>query len=124
MGFKAGVYRAQHFSGGLYAAYRTDYRDIVVGAEGVISHFPWARTEVGFNAEQRIATFQDGRDTAFRGSVYGRYVLQYGSSLYLPPMHYLEGFALYSDNFLPFVKSGVPTLLRTPLALHGATLAT
>src|SRR5262249_12858292 len=48
------------------------------------------------------------RDTAFRGSVFGRYVKQYGSSLYLPPMEYVEGFAAYQDNFLPNDRHPVP----------------
>src|SRR5262249_41178900 len=45
-GVKAGFYRTQHFSGGVYAAYRTDYRDVVVGAEGELSHLPWPHAEL------------------------------------------------------------------------------
>src|SRR5262249_29175047 len=101
LGLRAGLYRTQHFSGGVYAAYRTDYRDVVVGADGLLDHWPLPRTQLGFNVEQRLASFQDGNDTAFRGSVFARYVKQYSPSLYLPPMEYVEAFGAYQDNFLP-----------------------
>lgn len=112
VGLRAGVFRTQQFTGGVYAAYRTDYRDIVLGADGLINHWPFPQTQVGFNIEQRLATFQDGRDTAFRASVFGRYVFKYTSSLYLQPMEYLEGFAAYQDNFLPLPKNSVPGAQR------------
>ena len=101
LGVRAGLYRTQHFSGGVYTAYRTDFRDVVAGADGLWDHWPWPRTQLGFNVEQRLASFQDGNQSAFRGSMFARYVKQYGSSLYLPPMEYYEGFAVYQDNFLP-----------------------
>jgi Peptidase family M1 domain len=107
IGVRAGAYRTQYFYGGTYAAYRTDYRDFVVGADGLFDHVPFAKTQIGFHAEQRLLALQGGRDTAFRGSVYGRYVMQYGSSLYLPPMEYVEGFGAYQDNFLPDPRNRV-----------------
>src|SRR5262249_11368276 len=45
---------------------------------------------------------------AQRAAVFGRYIFQYGDSLYLPPMHYVEAFAAYQDNFFPFVAQPVP----------------
>jgi hypothetical protein len=101
IGAKAGLYRTQFFSGGLYAAYRTDYNDFVVGAEGTFSHCPLPQTELGFNVEERIATLQNGRDTALRAEMHARYIMQYSSSLYLPPMKYIEAFTVYQDDFLP-----------------------
>ena len=106
-GLRAGVYRTQQFYGGVYAAYRTDYRDLVVGADGLLDHWPFPRTQVGFNVEQRVGGpygGNDGESTATRASVYGRYVLRYGSSLYLPPINYVDLFASYQDNFLPFAR--------------------
>ncbi|HKB37185.1 MAG TPA: M1 family aminopeptidase [Gemmataceae bacterium] len=111
-GVRAGVYRTQQFSGGVYAAYRTDYRDVVAGADGLLDHWPLPHTQLGFHVEERLVSFQDGRDTAFRGVVYARYVKQYGSSLYLPPMEYVEGFADYQDNFLPNNLHPVPGARR------------
>jgi hypothetical protein len=106
-GVRAGVYRTQHFNGGLYAAYRTDYRDVVAGVDGMWDHWPYSHVQVGFNAERRLRIFENGDNDALRGVVYGRYVFQYGSSLYLPPMHYVELFSQYQDNFLPFAQQPV-----------------
>ena len=38
VGFRAAAYRTQEFDGGVYAAYRTDYRDLVVGADALWAH--------------------------------------------------------------------------------------
>jgi outer membrane protein assembly factor BamA len=40
--------------------------------------------------------------------VFARYVHQYGSSLYLPPLAYSELFHTYQDNFLPFARETRP----------------
>lgn len=104
-GLRGGAYRTQHFRGGAYIAYRTDFRDVVVGADGLLDHWPHPRVQLGYHAEQRIAKFQSGRDTPFRGAVFARYVLQHGSSLYLPNFKYVEGFGTYQNNFLPFARN-------------------
>jgi hypothetical protein len=108
IGVRAGAYRTQDFDGGVYAAYRTDYRDFVVGADGLWSHWPDAPWQLGFNVEQRLTEFYEGDNNAFRGVVFGRYVRQYGDSLYLPPMEFIDIFAAYQDNFLPFVRTTPP----------------
>jgi hypothetical protein len=108
IGARAGLYRTQFFSGGIYAAYRTDFRDVVAGIDGMWDHWPWHHTQVGFNFEQRLATFENGDNSAKRGSVFGRYVFEYGDSLYLPPMHYAEMFGVFQQNFLPIPKTTVP----------------
>ena len=105
---RAGVYKTQQFAGGAYVAARTDYRDLVFGVDGLWDHWPLPRTQVGFNYERRIAGpfgGTDGVDGANRAVLYGRYVLRYGSSLYLPPMSYVDAYATYSDNFLPFART-------------------
>jgi hypothetical protein len=111
-GLRAGAYRTQQFSGGTYLAVRSDYRDLVVGADGLVDHFPFCKTQLGYTVEQRIAGpfGNDGRDSAFRGVLYGRYIFLYGSSLYLPPMHYAELFGTYQENPLPFARArdGIP----------------
>jgi hypothetical protein len=105
VGVRAGAYRTQQFDGGAYAAYRTDFRDVLAGVDGLWDHWPYSHTQVGFNAEQRLTEFYHGDNNAFRGVLWGRYVFTYGSSLYLPPIQYVEAFGAYQDNFLPFAKN-------------------
>jgi hypothetical protein len=109
-GLRLGAYRTQEFYGGLYGAYRTDYRDFVVGADAVMQHWPLSHTEVGFNVERRIGDpiADPGPSDVNRAVVYGRYVFQYASSLYTNPMHYAEVFGFYADNPLPFARTIVP----------------
>lgn len=107
-GARLGVYRTQDFNGGVYGAYRTDVRDVVAGADGLIDHWPDSHFQVGFNVEHRLAEFYAGNHNATRGVLYGRYVDKYASSLYLPPMEYVEGYVDYQDNFLPFVRDPEP----------------
>jgi len=103
LGARVGAYRTQTFAGGAYVALRPDYRDLVVGVDGVFDHFPTPKTQVGFNVEQRIAGpfDSDGEQTATRAVLYGRYIFQLGSSLYQPPISYVDLFTTYQDNFLP-----------------------
>jgi hypothetical protein len=108
LGVRAGAFRTQFFAGGLYAAVRADYRDAVVGADGLFDHEPFARTQMGYNVEKRVGGpwwSNDGADGALRASFFARYVFQYHSSLYLAPLHYAESFATYQDNFLPIARS-------------------
>jgi hypothetical protein len=102
VGFRAGLYRTQTFAGGAYAGYRTDYRDVVAGVDGLLDHWPDSHFQVGFDVEERLAQFLPGQQTAKRGVLFGRYIFKYGSSLYYPPMEFLESFVTYQDNFLPF----------------------
>lgn len=108
LGVRAGAYRWTFFEGGAYAAYRTDYRDVVVGADGILDHWPWPHTECGYVFEHRIAGTYAGEYPANRGVVYGRYVIDYADSLYLPPFHYVEGFLTITDDLLPFARESIP----------------
>ncbi|CAN5306945.1 hypothetical protein BH11PLA2_BH11PLA2_30740 [soil metagenome] len=115
IGARAGAYRTQVFSGGVYGAYRTDYRDLVIGADGLFDHTPLPKSQLGFNVERRVGgPYGDvnGSDSATRASAFARYVLQYGASLYLPPMHYVELFNTYQDNFLPYARTASPGAVR------------
>jgi hypothetical protein len=105
VGFRAGLYRTQWFSGGAYAGYRTDYRDVVVGVDGLFDHWPYSHFQVGYDLEQRLVELQPGQNNAKRGVLFGRYIFKYGSSLYYPPMEFLESFVTYQDNFLPFADN-------------------
>jgi len=113
-GVRAGAYRTQVFTGGIYAAYRTDYRDAVLGVDGLWDHCFHPRMQIGFNYEQRIlepigTTAPSGEK---RGSLFARYVLEYGPSLYLPAANYVDLFSAYSDNFLPFARTTSPGAVR------------
>ena len=123
-GLRAGIYKTQQFAGGVYVGARPDYRDLVFGVDGLWDHWPDPRTQVGFNYERRIAGPLDGTDGvsgANRAVLYGRYVLRYGSSLYLPPMSYVDAYGTYSDNFLPFARNSSPGAARPGyVALLGA----
>jgi hypothetical protein len=113
VGVRAGAYRTQHFSGGAYAAYRTDFRDVVAGVDGLWDHTPWSHTQFGFNAERSLATaWDDAPPHGDRAMIFGRYVFHYGTSLYLPPMHYAEVFGAFQDNILPFPERTVPGAQR------------
>lgn len=122
VGLRAGAYRTQQFVGGAYVGYRTDWRDVVTGIDGMWDHWPGGHWQTGFIAEQRLAEFNQGDTDAFRGVLWLRHIFTYGASLYLPPIHYLEGFAQYSDNFLPYPTQSLPTGDRydrtTTLGLH------
>jgi hypothetical protein len=121
-GLRAGAYRTQQFSGGAYVGFRTDYRDVVAGVDGTWDHFPDAHWQSGFVAERRILQSNDGDSNAIRGALWARYVFTYGASLYLPPIHFLEGFTQYSDNFLPVPSQPIPGGVRykdtTTAGLH------
>ncbi|MFL5244865.1 MAG: M1 family aminopeptidase [Gemmataceae bacterium] len=111
-GIRAGLYRTQEFKGGVYAAYRSDFNDFVVGADGLWDHWPLPHTQVGFNFEKRVAKFVNEDSSPSRASVFGRYVLEYGSSLYLPPIEFIETFGVYQENFLPFPRNQLPGATR------------
>src|SRR5262249_11538227 len=53
-GLRVGVVRPENFVGGTYFAYRTDFRDFVVGVDGEWQHCPWPKTSFGFQLEKRV----------------------------------------------------------------------
>jgi hypothetical protein len=122
VGARAGLYRTQDFCGGVYTGYRTDFRDVVAGIDGVWDHLPIAHMQIGFIAERRLLESNEGDSNAMRAALWARYILTYGSSLYLPPFQYVDLFAHYSDNFLPFTTQTIPGGVRfddtTTMGLH------
>jgi hypothetical protein len=106
-GVRLGAYRTETFAGGVYAAYRSDYQDVVAGVEGLWDHIFTPCTQLGFVAEHRLAQLQAAESGTNRAAVYGRYVFQYGDSFYQAPMVYAEAFANYTDDFLPFERHAV-----------------
>ncbi len=122
-GLRAGVYRTQEFSGGAYLGYRTDDRNLVAGFDGLYDHWPFSKTQVGYNFEYTVASISDaGYRRNSRAILFGRYVFLYGDSLYLPPFHYLEMFTSWQDNSLPIPRAQQdldnPASHKTGLGLH------
>lgn len=113
-GFRLGVVRPENFAGGVFAAYRSDVRDVVIGADGEWNHLPWDKSAVGFHVEKRVlGPFgEDGPNDVTRAVAYGRYIFAYTSSTYLNPMHYAEVFGAYADNVLPFARFQPPDTFR------------
>jgi hypothetical protein len=102
VGVRAAAYRTQDTVAGAYAAYRTDDRNFVIGLDGLKDHWPFAHTQVGFNVEYAPTGIDNsGYHANSRAVLFGRYVLMYGDSLYLPPFHYVELFTSWQDNSLP-----------------------
>jgi hypothetical protein len=122
IGFRAGCYRTQQFNGGVYTAYRSTFRDVVTGVDGTWDHWPHPKMQTGFIAERRLAELNNGDQDALRAAIWGRYVFLYGASMYLPPIHSLEAYAQYSDNFLPQSTQTVASSIRydrtSVLGLH------
>ncbi len=112
IGVRAGAYRTQDFDGGVYAAYRTNYRDVVAGVDALWMHWPDSHFQTGFMAEQRLLEFYPGDPYAFHAALFSRYVFKYLSSMYMLPMEYLAGYVAYQNNFLPFLANPVPGGVR------------
>jgi hypothetical protein len=110
LGLRAGIQKTQELYAGAFTAYRTEIRDIVAGADFLLDHTPFPYTQVGGNFERRlVGPFgADGPNNVNRASLFGRWVFQYGPSFYLPPIHYLEGFGVYQDNYLPYTRTPTP----------------
>src|SRR5262249_30399763 len=108
IGLRGALYRTQELLAGVYTGYRTDYRDLVVGGDFTLDHWPWRRTQVGFNIEGSLTGIDGSDQRSNRGVLYGRYVFDYASSLYLPPMHYAEIFGTVVDHPLPPPNEVVP----------------
>jgi hypothetical protein len=89
VGLRTGLYRLQHFRGGVYVAYDVDDEDLQLGADGLWDHWPFNRTQVGFNFDHSLTPDWEGtrRD---RGRLFARYIFQYTPSLYMDPMEFVE----------------------------------
>jgi len=107
-GIRAGAYRTQELSAGGYLAYRSNDRNIVAGVDGVLDHWPIPHTQVGFVAERSLTTLGDGDTPASRAVIYGRYIMTYGDSLYLPPFKYVEVFSAVQSHPLPDPAQATP----------------
>jgi hypothetical protein len=108
IGVRAGIYRTQEFYGGTFLAYRTNDRNIVAGADALWDHVPLPNTQVGLWLEKSIATLGPEDIPTSRVVFYTRYVMMYGSSLYLPPFEYVEAFGAVQNRGLPVPLASPP----------------
>jgi len=121
LGLRAGVYQTQEVAAGAYLAYRTDDRNVVAGIDGIWDHWPFSKTQVGFNVEHSLGELDNGRQLCSRAVLFGRYIFMYGDSLYLPPFHYVELFGSWQENALPDMRGmalDAPGQRQSLLGLH------
>src|SRR4051812_10583785 len=57
LGLRAGLFRTEEFTGGVYAGYRPTYGDFAVGLDALFPHFPDAKWEVGVHGEKSVGQF-------------------------------------------------------------------
>jgi len=62
---------------------------------------PFPNTQLGLWVEKSLMTLGPEDIPTSRGVLYGRYVMMYGSSLYLPPFEYAETFGVIQNRALP-----------------------
>ncbi|HQR06234.1 MAG TPA: M1 family aminopeptidase [Gemmatales bacterium] len=91
-GVRADLFRLQTFQGGGYVAWNAYNQDMVAGADMVFQHFPDTHMEVGAQYDHSLTSDWASllRD---RARVYGRYIINETSSLYLNPIEYVETYA-------------------------------
>lgn len=122
MGLRAGAYRTEEFIGGAYTGYRPSYRDMAVGVDGLLPHFPFGRMESGFHAEKSWMQFTKSGADMDRASIFTRYIIDESPSMYTPPMHHVEAFASWQRNFLPTPRHTKPNAMNfdqaTNVGLH------
>jgi len=103
-GVRLGAYLPQNVEAGIYSAFRTDFNDLVVGADATWS---LEHGEVGLNWERRIAGPWGGLSgDSGPERLYGYYrnIIKPTSSMYMEPVMYQDVFATYQDNFLPYPR--------------------
>jgi hypothetical protein len=107
-GLRAGAYRTQEFYAGTFLAYRTNDRNIVAGVDALWDHVPLPNTQLGLWIEKSLTTIGPQDIPASRAVLYARYVMMYGSSLYLPPFEYIETFGAIQNRSLPLPAVATP----------------
>ena len=121
-GVRAGLFRTQEVNAAAFLAYRSNDRNIIAGADVLWDHAPWPHMQLGFSFEQALATVSNADIPCSRGVLFARQVLMYGSSLYLQPFEYVEGFGVMQNRCLPDPRYSTPgTDLfreRTALGVH------
>jgi peptidase M1-like protein/surface antigen Omp85-like protein len=121
-GLRAGLFRTQELNAAAFLAYRSNDRNIIAGADVFWDHAILPQTQLGFALEKSLATVGGIDIPTSRAVAYARHVLMYGSSLYLPPFEYIEGFGVIQNRCLPDPREPTPGAElfrdRTALGVH------
>lgn len=121
-GVRLGVYRTQVFAAGAYLAYRSNDRNLVVGADALWDHVLLPQLQLGLEVQRNVATLGPEDIPSSRGVGFARYVLMPGSALYLPPFEYIEAFGVAQNRSLPLPRVTLPGAElfseRSALGLH------
>ena len=121
-GFRAGLFRTQEVNAAAFVAYRSNDRNLIAGADVLWDHALWPQMQLGASVEKSLATLSNSDIPSSRAVVFARHVLLYGSSLYLPPFEYVEGFGVMQNRCLPDPRVFTPGADlfrdRTALGLH------
>lgn len=107
-GVRASLYRLQTFQGGVYTAFDGVDYDLRAGADLLFKHWPWPNWQTGFQFDHSLTgDWADLRRD--RGRLFTRYILTETPSLYLDPIHFVEGYARVeqSDGEGRYVPPGV-----------------
>ncbi len=122
LGVRAGAFRTEEFTGGVYAGYRTDYRDFAAGIDLVAPNFLFPCLDTGFQVEKSLGNLYGNGGNLDMAVFFQRYVINPASGMYMPPMHYIEGFMSWTENLLPVSRTYVPGAERfdkeTEVGLH------
>ncbi len=107
-GVRVGLFRTQELQSAGFLAYRSNDRNIVAGADFLWDHVPLKNVQLGLYLEKSIATVSNTDIPTSRGVLFARYILLYGSSLYLPPFEYVETFGVVQNRSLPNPSEPTP----------------
>jgi hypothetical protein len=112
MGLRAGAYRTHQFTGGIYTGYRPDFRDLAVGIDGQMHNLLYPKVESGFHAEKSLTKLDGGGTNLDRASLWTRYIFNETASMYTAPMHHIETFGAWQQNYLPLPRTPTPDAVR------------
>lgn len=121
-GLRAGLFRTQELNAAAFLAYRANDRNLIAGADVLWDHAILPHTQLGLSVEKSLATLSNQNIPSSRAVLFSRYVLMYGSALYLPPFEYVESFGVIQNRGLPDPRLATPGADlfsdRTAVGLH------
>ncbi len=112
LGIRAGTFRTEEFTGGVYTGYRTDYRDFAVGIDAIAPNLLFPKIDTGFHAEKSLGDIHGNDSNLDRAVLFNRYVITQSAGMYTAPIHYAEVFGAWQQNFLPIARNPLPDSFR------------
>jgi len=107
LGARIGAFRSEVFTGGFYTGYRSDYRDIAVGFDGLFANPLMPKTELGIHGETSVLKLGNDSTQLDRLTVWHRYIFDETASLYNAPIRHAEVFGSYQHDFLPEARKRI-----------------